>query len=68
VEPEHHAPQGGDRVIAVLGMAGLEFTSKPVRESSLEVLRWLLFFVLALFLIIYGIFWLTGRAMPWPTF
>jgi hypothetical protein len=68
VEAEHQAPRGGDRVIAVLDIGGLEFASKPVRESSMEVLRWLLFFVLALFLIIYGIFWLTGRAMPWPTF
>jgi hypothetical protein len=34
----------------------------------MDVLRWLLFFLLALFLIIYGIFWLTGRAVPWPTF
>jgi hypothetical protein len=34
----------------------------------MDVLRWLLFFLLALFLIIYGIFWLTGRSVPWPTF
>jgi hypothetical protein len=34
----------------------------------MDVLRWLLFFVLALFLIIYGIFWITGRGVPVPSF
>lgn len=34
----------------------------------MEVLRWLLFFVLALFLIIYVIFWLSGRPVPVPSF
>lgn len=34
----------------------------------MEVLRWVLFFLLALFLIVYGIFWLAGRPMPLPGF
>lgn len=34
----------------------------------MEVLRWVLFFMLALLLIVYGIFWLVGRSMPLPQF
>lgn len=34
----------------------------------MEVLRWVLFFVLALLVVIYAIFWLTGRPVPWPSF
>lgn len=34
----------------------------------MEVLRWVFFFLLVLFLIVYGIFWLVGRQMPFPTF
>lgn len=34
----------------------------------MEVLRWVLFFVVALFLVVYAIFWLGGRSVPWPTF
>lgn len=33
----------------------------------MEVLRWVLFFLLVLFLIVYGIFWMAGRQFPWPT-
>jgi len=34
----------------------------------MEVLRWVLFFLFVLFLIVYGIFWLVGRQMPLPSF
>lgn len=33
----------------------------------MEVLRWLLFFLIALFFIIAAIFWVTGRPIPLPT-
>jgi hypothetical protein len=38
------------------------------RESSVEVLRWMLFFLFVLFLIVYGILWLFGRQVPLPSF
>jgi len=34
----------------------------------MEVLRWVLFFALALFLIVYAIFWLAGRPVQLPGF
>jgi hypothetical protein len=34
----------------------------------MEVLRWLLFFVIALFLIVAAIFFVMGRGLPLPTF
>jgi hypothetical protein len=34
----------------------------------MEVLRWLLFFAIAMFLIVAGIFFLTGRPLPLPDF
>jgi hypothetical protein len=39
----------------------------PVRvtEVGMEVLRWVLFFVLALGVVVYAIFWLAGRPVPW---
>jgi hypothetical protein len=33
-----------------------------------EVLRWLLVFVIALLLIVAGLFWLMGRPLPIPSF
>ncbi len=33
-----------------------------------EVLRWLALFVIALLLIVAGLFWLMGRPLPIPTF
>lgn len=32
----------------------------------MEVLRWVLFFLLAMVVVVYGIFWLSGRPVPWP--
>lgn len=34
----------------------------------MEVLRWLLFFVIVLFVIVAGLFLLMGRDLPIPTF
>jgi hypothetical protein len=34
----------------------------------MEVLRWLLFFAIALFLIVAAIFFVTGRRLPLPDF
>ncbi len=34
----------------------------------MEVLRWLLFFAIAMFVIVAGNFFLMGRALPLPTF
>lgn len=34
----------------------------------MEVLRWLLFFAIAMFVIVAGLFFLMGRDLPIPTF
>lgn len=34
----------------------------------MEVLRWVLFFIIALFLIVAAIFWIVGRDLPLPNF
>ena len=34
----------------------------------MDVLRWVLFFLFVLFLIVYGLFWLFGRQLPLPNF
>ena len=34
----------------------------------MEVLRWFIFFVIALLLIVAGIFWVLGRPLPLPNF
>jgi hypothetical protein len=33
-----------------------------------EVLRWMLLFIIALLLIVAGLFWLMGRPLPIPNF
>ena len=37
-------------------------------ETNMEVLRWLLFFAIAMFLIVAGIFFVLGRDLPIPRF
>jgi hypothetical protein len=37
-------------------------------EPIMEVLRWLLFFAIAMFLIVAGIFFVLGRPLPIPNF
>jgi len=39
-----------------------------VWEPSMEVLRWLLFFAIAMFLIVAGVFFVMGRPLPLPRF
>lgn len=34
----------------------------------MDVVRWLIFFLIAIFLIVLGIFWLSGRPLPIPSF
>lgn len=34
----------------------------------MEVLRWFLFFLLALILIVFAIFWVQGKPLPLPNF
>jgi hypothetical protein len=34
----------------------------------MEVLRWFAFFVIAILLIVAGLFWLMGRPLPIPNF
>lgn len=34
----------------------------------MEVLRWVLFFLVAMLLLVFGIFWLAGRQLPVPNF
>jgi len=36
--------------------------------ADMEVLRWLLFFAIAMFLIVAGIFFVLGRPLPIPSF
>jgi hypothetical protein len=39
-----------------------------IGEPIMEVLRWLLFFAIAMFLIVAGIFFVLGRPLPIPDF
>ena len=41
---------------------------QPYRSPSMEVLKWLLFFAIAMFLIVAGIFFVMGRPLPIPRF
>ena len=43
-------------------------TTSPYRSPSMEVLRWLLFFAIAMFLMVAGIFFVMGRPLPVPRF
>ncbi len=43
-------------------------TTSTVSEPTMEVLRWLLFFAIAMFLIVAGIFFVMGRPLPLPRF
>ena len=37
-------------------------------HPSMEVLRWFAVFIIAILLMVAGIFWLMGRPLPIPTF
>lgn len=47
---------------------GLPLPQSPDTERIMEVLRWLLFFAIAMFLIVAGIFFVLGRPLPIPSF
>ena len=47
---------------------GGQLPTRPVTEPSMEVLRWLLFFAIAMFLIVAAIFFVMGRPLPLPNF
>jgi hypothetical protein len=51
----------GDRVgVAAAAVLG--------NGADMEVLRWLLFFAIAMFLIVAGIFFVLGKPLPIPNF
>jgi hypothetical protein len=54
-----------DRIGARVGVM-LQLSTEP--EPIMEVLRWLLFFAIAMFLIVAGIFFVLGRPLPIPNF
>jgi hypothetical protein len=47
---------------------GGQLPTTPGMEPSMEVLRWLLFFAIAMFLIVAAIFFVMGRPLPLPNF
>jgi hypothetical protein len=78
VEEEGHAPNSrvGAPRTPTAGQAPIESALAPWGSAAdgaehgaeMEVLRWLLFFVIALFLIVAAIFFVMGRGLPLPTF
>jgi hypothetical protein len=54
-----------DRIGARVGVPAAAATET---EPNMEVLRWLLFFAIAMFLIVAGIFFVLGRDLPIPSF
>jgi len=47
---------------------GLPLPQSSETEPIMEVLRWLLFFAIAMFLIVAGIFFVLGKPLPIPSF
>ena len=47
---------------------GLPLPHSSETEPIMEVLRWLLFFAIAMFLIVAGIFFVLGKPLPIPSF
>jgi hypothetical protein len=47
---------------------GLPLPQSPETEPIMEVLRWLLFFAIAMFLIVAAIFFVLDRPLPIPNF
>ena len=48
--------------------AGGSAADDVITEPEMEVLRWLLFFAIAMFLIVAAIFFVLGRPLPLPGF
>jgi hypothetical protein len=59
---------GWTRPIESAGEWGVARCRSPGSEPTMEVLRWLLFFAIAMFLIVAGIFFVLGRELPFPNF
>ena len=80
VEAQGHAAnsKAAPGTARLAGFAGLESADDRLRgiccrhphdrSRLMEVLRWLLFFALAMFLIVAGIFFVMGRGLPLPRF
>ena len=79
VQAEGHAAdsKAGLRASAVRGLdvtdrigarMGVLLPQSTESEPIMEVLRWLLFFAIAMFLIVAGIFFVLGRPLPIPSF
>lgn len=49
-------------------MGSLLPVHQPYRSPSMEVLKWLLFFAITMFLMVAAIFFLAGRPLPIPRF
>jgi len=47
---------------------GVPLPQSTETEPIMEVLRWMLFFAIAMFLIVAGIFFVLGRDLPIPNF
>jgi hypothetical protein len=47
---------------------GGQLPTTTASEPFMEVLRWLLFFAIAMFLIVAAIFFVMGRPLPLPNF
>jgi len=62
VRPRQHGVESADG-------GGQLPTNTPREHAAMwEVLRWFAVFVLALLLIVAGLFWLMGRPLPIPNF
>jgi hypothetical protein len=63
----HGTLDGTDR-IGGIDIGGSAADRTTVIGANMEVLRWLLFFAIAMFLIVAGIFFVMGRPLPLPRF
>jgi hypothetical protein len=59
---------GWTRPIESASEWGVARGRSPRSEPTMEVLRWLLFFAIAMFLIVAGIFFVLDRPLPIPDF
>jgi hypothetical protein len=65
---EWSSPEGWTPRIRIGGALGGPLPTQYRTEPSMEVLRWLLFFAIAMFLIVSAIFFVMGRPLPLPRF
>jgi hypothetical protein len=62
------APRAGQAPIESALASGGSAADDAAHGAEMEVLRWLLFFAIALFLIVAAIFFVMGRPLPLPSF